>query len=185
LQKDLPNYYYEVRDRFNRKPNPFDLNFLVRTCVNGIIRFNHDGQFNNSFHLSRKGMQPERFAKVVEAWHEVIKGVTFVCQDYAQTVAEAEEGDFVYFDPPYAGNNMRYTSGLDLDRFFGQLEELNRRNVKWALSFDGRRGSTDLSHPVSKELYKRKFLLPSGNSAVGKVLNGPVEQVHESLYLNY
>jgi len=185
LQKDLPNYYYEVRDRFNREPNAFDLNFLIRTCVNGIIRFNHDGKFNNSFHLSRKGMQPERFAKVVKAWHEVIQGITFVCQDYMQTVSEAENGDFVYFDPPYAGNNMRYTSDLDLGRFFGQLEELNRRNVKWALSFDGRRGDTDLSHPVPKDLYRRRLLLPSGNSAVGKVLNGPIEQVHESLYLNY
>ena len=185
LQRDLPDYYYAVRDRFNRNPNPFGLNFLIRTCVNGIIRFNHDGEFNNSFHLSRKGMRPERFAKAVEAWYKVIQGVVFVCQDYEETLSEAEEGDFVYFDPPYAGNNMRYTADLDLARFFRQLEVLNRRNVKWALSFDGRRGDTDLSHPVPQDLYKCKLLIPSGNSAIGKVLNGPIEQVHESLYLNY
>lgn len=185
LQRDLPDYYYNVRVRFNRNPNALDLNFLVRTCVNGIIRFNHDGEFNNSFHLSRKGMRPERFAKVVAAWHKVIQGVTFVCQDYQETLAEVEEGDFVYFDPPYAGNNMRYTASLNLERFFRQLEALNQRNVKWALSFDGRRGDTDLSHPVPENLYKRKLLIPSGNSAIGKVLNGPIEQVYESLYLNY
>lgn len=185
LQQDLPDYYYTVRDRFNSNPNPFDLNFLVRTCVNGIIRFNHNGDFNNSFHLSRKGMQPDRFAKVVEAWHNVIQGVIFVCQDYQETVSEAKEGDFVYFDPPYAGNNMRYTDDLDLERFFRQLEELNRRKVKWALSFDGQRGDTDLSYAVPEDLYKRKLLILSGNSAIRKVLNGAIEQVHESLYLNY
>ena len=185
LQKDLPEYFYEVRDRFNQEPNPFDLNFLTRTCVNGIVRFNQKGEFNNSFHLSRKGMRPERFEKVVDAWHRVIQGVTFVCQDYEETLSGASGGDLVYLDPPYAGTNMRYTSGLELERFFRQLELLNRRDVKWMLSFDGRRGNTDLSHPVPEHLYKRKLLVPSGNSAIGKVLNGPIEQVHESLYLNY
>lgn len=130
-------------------------------------------------------MQPERYGKVVEAWHNVIQGVNFVCQDYAQTVSGAVEGDFVYFDPPYAGNHMRYIDDLELPRFFQELEELNRRKVKWALSFDGRRGDTDLTHPVPQYVYKRKLLIASGNSALGKVLNGPIEQVYESLYLNY
>lgn len=185
LQEDLPGYFYEVRDRFNQKPNPFDLNFLTRTCVNGIVRFNRNGEFNNSFHLSRKGMRPEKFAKVVDAWHRVIQGVTFVCQDYEKTLGGAKKGDLVYLDPPYARNNMRYTSGLELDRFFHQLESLNRRDVKWVLSFDGWRGDKDLSHPVPEDLYKRRLLVSSGNSAIGKVLNGPIEPVHESLYLNY
>jgi hypothetical protein len=56
LQKKFPDYYYVVRDRFNHHPNPLDLNFLMRTCVNGIVRFNNQGKFNNSFHLSRRGM---------------------------------------------------------------------------------------------------------------------------------
>lgn len=185
LQSDLPAYFYTVRERFNQEPNPLDLNFLVRTCVNGIIRFNGSGEFNNSFHLSRKGMRPERFTKVVNAWHDSIRDVTFVCQDYEDTLSDVKEGDFVYLDPPYAGNNMRYTVDLDLPRFFEQLESLNVRKVRWALSFDGRRGDIDLSHPVPEQLYARRLLIPSGNSAVGKVLNGPVEPVQESLYLNF
>ena len=185
LQENLPEYFYVVRDRFNQSPNPFDLNFLTRTCVNGIVRFNKKGEFNNSFHLSRKGMMPERFAMVIDAWCPVIQGVTFVCHDYEETLSGAARGDFVYLDPPYAKNNMRYISSLELPRFFRYLDVLNRRDVKWVLSFDGRRGDTDLSHPVPPQLYKRKLLVPSGNSALGKVLNGPIEQVHESLYLNY
>jgi len=181
----IPKYYYSVRNRFNEKMEPLDLNFLMRTCVNGIVRFNDEGGFNNSFHLSRNGMEPQRFKKVVKSWHSVIHGVEFACQDYSKTVDLADEDDFVYFDPPYAGNRHRYIEGLDLERFFGTLETLNIRRVKWALSFDGRRGSKDLTHSVPKSLYKQKLLLASGNSAVNKVLNGPVEQVEESLYLNY
>ena len=181
----IPKYYYAVRKRFNQKKEPLDLNFLMRTCVNGIVRFNDKGEFNNSFHLSRRGMEPRRFESIVKSWHSVIQGVDFVCQDYTSTLEIAEKDDFVYLDPPYAGNRQRYIRDLDLERFFAYLEEMNTRCVKWALSFDGRRGSKDLSHTVPESLFKRQLLIPSGNSAVNKVLNGTVEQVQESLYLNY
>ncbi len=185
LQAALPEYFYQVRERFNRDQSPFDLNFLMRTCVNGIVRFNDDGAFNNSFHLSRRGMEPKRFEKAVLAWSHRLKGVELLCQDYSETLADARAGDFVYLDPPYAGNKQRYAADLDIERFYGVLDSLNRRGVKWAWSFDGQRGGNDLSHPVPRALYARRLLLASGNSAVGKVLNGPVEHVEESLYLNY
>lgn len=185
LQDDLPMYYYKVRDRFNANPTPLDLSFLMRTCVNGIVRFNEAAEFNNSFHLSRPGMKPDRFARIATTWSRAIQGVRFICQDYAETVARAGRQDFVYFDPPYAGNKQRYVADLDIDRFFGVLEVLNTRGVRWALSFDGRRGASSLVHPVPRDLYKRCVFVPSGNSAVGKVLNGRVEGVHEALYTNY
>jgi DNA adenine methylase len=181
----LPTYFYQVRDRFNREKSPLDLNFIMRTCVNGIVRFNDKGAFNNSFHLSRRGMTPDRFEKVVSAWHSIIQDVEFICQDYAEALERTRAGDFVYMDPPYAGNNQRYTADLELDRFFKELENLNRKDVKWALSFDGTRGQHTLIHDVPKSLYKRHKMLSSGLSAVHKVLNGPVEAVEESLYLNY
>ena len=181
----MPKIFYSVRKRFNKTYDPLDLNFLMRTCVNGIVRFNSNGEFNNSFHLSRRGMNPERFKKVVESWHSVIQGVKFVCQDYTQTLSMTEKGDFVYLDPPYSGNKHRYIENLDLEKFLDTLDNLNQRGVKWALSFDGKRGKIDLTHNIPKSLFKRQLYLTSGNSAVNKVLNGPIEQVEESLYLNY
>lgn len=183
--KHLPKYYYKVRTRFNKDPNPLDLNFLMRTCVNGIVRFNDRGEFNNSFHLSRRGMQPRRFESIVKQWNAAIQEAQFLAVDYQQTISDAKSGDFVYFDPPYAGNKQRYVADLELDDFFQQLERLNSKNVRWALSFDGRRGGKNLTHDVPRSLYKRHVYLHSGNSAVNKVLNGPVEKVEESLYLNY
>jgi len=181
----IPKCYYMIREQFNQTKDPLDLNFIMRTCVNGIVRFNDKGEFNNSFHLSRRGMEPRRFKRIVELWHPVIQDVVFVCKDYIDTLDMAEKDDFVYLDPPYAGNRQRYIKDLDLERFFTALEGLNRRGVKWALSFDGRRGLKDMFHAIPEPLFKRRLLLISGNSAVSKVLNGSIEQVEESLYLNY
>lgn len=185
LQDDLPGYFYVVRDRFNDTRQPEDMNFLMRTCVNGIVRFSKKGDFNNSFHLSRKGMLPSRFAKIVRTWSPRLEGVEFRCGDFEETLSDAKSGDFVYLDPPYAGNKQRYIGDLDVARFYDVLESLNCRGVKWALSFDGIRGETAYDYTIPTDIYRRKAQLNSGYSAVSKVLNGPVEMVTESLYLNY
>lgn len=185
LQADLPSYYYMVRDRFNQQQRPEDLNFLMRTCVNGIVRLNRSGNFNNSFHLSRRGVRPDRFANAVRLWSVRIQDVDFCVCDFEETTFTATSSDFVYFDPPYAMSKNRYVADLDLDRFFRVLEGLNRRGVKWALSFDGSRGPTTYGGVVPRSIYRRKKLLNSGYSPVSKVLNGPIEMVTESLYLNY
>ncbi len=185
LQDNFPNYYYIVRERFNSSQNPFDLNLLSRTCVNGIIRFNSQGHFNNSLHVTRKGMTPDKFSNIVELWHERVQGVKFVCQDYYLTISEANENDFVYFDPPYASSNNRYIKNLDTEPFYNVLMKLNDSGVKWALSFDGKRGEEYYIKEIPNDLYKRHILIHSGNSAVKKVLSGPLESVKESLYLNF
>jgi DNA adenine methylase len=185
LQLDLPAYFYVVRDRFNSTKDAKDLNFLLRTCVNGIVRFNDKGEFNNSFHLSRKGMNPKLFSNNVRIWSEQIKGVEFSCCDYEATLNRCKKGDFVYFDPPYLGSKNRYIDDLDFDRLIKNLENLNLREVKWALSFDGSRGDKDLSADIDNSIFKRKVMISNGHSAVKRVLNGPLEEVHESLYLNY
>lgn len=185
LQDDLPGYFYAVRERFNADKRPADLNFLMRTCVNGIVRFSRAGDFNNSFHLSRKGMSPTRFEKVVLTWSARVQGVSFVARDYRETLADTRTGDFVYLDPPYAGNRQRYIGGIDEAALFGALDDLNRRGVRWALSFDGQRGETVYRADVPTDLYRRRLSLVSGNSAVAKVLNGPIETVSEALYLSW
>jgi len=185
LQNDLPRYFYVVRMRFNEEHRPEDLNFLMRTCVNGIIRFNNEGQFNNSFHLSRRGMLPMTFRQVVLRWSERLCGVEFHACDYAEALSQARCGDFVYLDPPYCGNKQRYIGHLNVLRLYGELDSLNRRGVKWALSFDGSRGERKYKTTLPADIYKRTLELESGYSAVAKVLNGPIEQVTESLYLNY
>lgn len=185
LQMDLPGYFYVVRERFNQRPNGYDLCFLSRTCVNGIIRFNDDGKFNNSFHLSRKGMTPDRFERAILSWSERLKTVDVRCCDYTESASMARKGDLVYMDPPYFGSKQRYISDLNIDNLLETLESLNKRDVRWALSFDGMRGEADYRFAMPKELFKQEVDVRTGLSAVTKVLNGAAEHVTEKLYLNF
>jgi DNA adenine methylase len=181
----IPEFYYLVRDNFNKFNCPLDLNFLMRTCVNGIVRFNDRGEFNNSFHLSRRGMKPDSFSKNVMLWNKKIQKVNFLCADYREIISQAQKGDFVYLDPPYAATKNRYVSQLQPEQLFSELEKLNSRGVNWALSYDGRRGESDLTYNIPKNIFKNLYYIHSGNSAVKKVLSGPVERVEEALYTNY
>lgn len=185
LQEDFPGYFYRVRERFNKEKRPEDLNFLMRTCVNGIARFNRKGLFNNSIHLSRRGMNPSAFKNIVYQWSNRLSGVEFFVRDYADAFKEAKPNDFIYLDPPYLGNKQRYINDLDAERFYNELEKLNQRGVKWALSFDGARGGLNYKTTIPSGLYKREISIESGHSAIAKVLVGPIEKVTESLYLNY
>jgi DNA adenine methylase len=130
-------------------------------------------------------MQPDKFAKTVIQWHEKLKKVTFTNLDYREILAEAREGDFVYMDPPYANNKQRYCADISTDELYDELEKLNRKGVKWAMSFDGSRADKEYEASMPSSLYERKLLVESGLSAVKKVLSGVNERVFESLYVNY
>lgn len=184
LQTDY-KAYYRARDRFNTDGNPYDFLFLTRTCVNGLIRFNLDGQFNNSLHYTRKGINPQTLQKIILDWHSHIQNVQFVCQDYKTTTANAQEGDFVYLDPPYYNTQGRYYGKIDYADFFSYLRELNNRGIKYALSFDGQRGDKTYYVDLPQDLYKRKELIKSGKSTFRKVIDNVSEDVYETLYLNW
>jgi len=185
LQEEGYTAYYEIRDEFNRDRSPYDLMFLSRTCVNGLIRFNNKGEFNNSLHYSRKGINPDTLEGIILDWSEHIRSTEFIADDYTVTTSTAKAGDIVYLDPPYFHTKGRYFGTIDFDRFLEYLEDLNHRGIKYLLSFDGKRGEEDYTVDLPKELYKRHEFIPSGNSTFKKVIDKETEKVLESLYLNY
>jgi DNA adenine methylase len=185
LQTEGYQVYYEVRERFNRTQNPADLFFLSRTCVNGLIRFNQNGEFNNSLHHTRRGIHPDRLAAVLALWLPKLQNVTFVAGDYEDTLRTAEEEDFVYLDPPYFYTKGRYQGRIDYYRFYRVLEGLNAKGVQFALSFDGYRGNKQYIAEIPSNLYRRRVELESGYSSFKKVMDGSCEMVRESVYLNW
>ena len=185
LQNEGYTAYYDIRDDFNKNKSPYDLLFLSRTCVNGLIRFNDKGEFNNSLHYSRKGINPDTLKKIIFDWSDRIQSTEFMAEDYEATTAQATNQDIIYLDPPYFHTKGRYFGTIDHDRFLNYLEKLNQKGIKYLLSFDGKRGKEDYTVDIPKELYKRHELLPSGNSTFKKVIDKEAEQVYESLYMNY
>ena len=96
LQKKGHTFFYQIRNRFNQEQSPLDFLFLTRTCVNGLIRYNKSGEFNNSLHHTRKGMHPDQLEKIIFAWSEMIRPHTFLHTSYEITTAKAKKRDFIY-----------------------------------------------------------------------------------------
>ena len=185
LQNEGYTAYYEIRNDFNKGKSPYDLLFLSRTCVNGLIRFNEKGDFNNSLHYSRPGIKPSSLKNIIVDWSEHVKNSEFFAEDYAVTTANAKSGDVVYLDPPYFHTKGRYFGTIDFDAFLLYLEDLNQKDIKYILSFDGIRGDNNYTVDLPKDLYKQHIFIPSGNSTFKKVIDKETEKVFESLYLNY
>lgn len=186
LQVEGADVYYEVRDSFNKTKNIFDFLFITRTCVNGMIRYNSQGEFNNSFHLSRPGIDPQRLEKIINQWSAAIQKFEFRNTDYRETLKNVQEGDFVFLDPPYGGTKDRYThSEFNLDDFYDELKRLNQIGAKWMLTFDGSAGEREYNFAPPAETYQNRFYINTGNSAFSKLMENKSEIIQESVYTNY
>ncbi len=107
------DYYYLVRERFNKTGDPLDFIFLNRSCFNGVMRFNSRGEFNVPF--CRK---PDRFrqayvTKIVNQISQIrrimqSKEWEFRIGDWREVLRNVETDDFVYLDPPYIGRHTDY-----------------------------------------------------------------------------
>ncbi len=178
--------YYEIRDSFNLTKNEHDFLFLTRTCASGLIRFNHNGEFNNSIHKNRPGINPKTFKGVVTKWSYFLQGVTFQNTDYRTTLADAKANDFVFLDPPYGGTKDRYTkTEFNLNDFYNELERLNSIGTKWVLTFDGVAGNREYNYEVPRELYQHRIAMKTGNSPFTKLMKTNIDVVMESVYFSF
>lgn len=133
------DYYYSVRDRFNRHHDALDFLFLNRACFNGMIRFNRNYEFNVPY-----GHKPLRFSKAyvtkivnqVKYVEDMLKthSWTFLCQSFEKTIAMAGQGDFIYCDPPYIGRHVDYYDSWDNGAEAALNKALLQSGAKFMLS---------------------------------------------------
>jgi Site-specific DNA methylase len=139
LLKKGEEYYYKVRDRFNKFQDPLDFLFLNRSCFNGVIRFNSKGEFNTPF-----GKNPNRFTKAyitkivnqVRCVEELIHRYDweFITQDFRITLTSAGRDDFLYCDPPYIGRHTNYFDIWTEEDEYDLYKLLSRFEGKFILS---------------------------------------------------
>lgn len=179
--QDDTDYYYEIRDEFNSTGDPKLFLFLTRTCYNGLIRFNSDGEFNTSVHIDRPGIKPPDLYNVILKWHRLFKRhtVEFKLKDYRDI--DVKDGDWCYLDPPYFDTESIYHGGLNVEEFYDWLRTLP---CGFAFSFDGKTESGEQEVFVPKDIYDDHKLLDSSKSSFRK-LKQKDERVYESLYLSY
>lgn len=174
-------YFETVRERYNKEHNPLDFMFIMRTTTNGMPRYNQKGEFNNSFHITRNGIEPERLRKIINEWSVLLNKNNVCFKSCSYDTIIPQKGDFMYLDPPYAGTKGMYFGGFDNKKLF---EYLRKIDCSWAMSYDGISGREDNTFEVPQDLYDEHLYIKSGNSSFKRVIGKSNDSiVYESLYL--
>lgn len=178
---DKREYFKKVRDLYNKYHDPFDFMFIMRTTTNGMPRYSKSGNFNNSFHITRDGIEPEKLKKLIDEWSGIINknDVSFKHCDYLDI--KTGDFDFMYLDPPYAGTKGMYYGKIDYNELFDYLRNLN---CSYAMSFDGISGDVDNTYDVPEDVYDKHAYIRSGNSSFKRTIGKDKHAiVYESLYI--
>lgn len=104
------DFYYSIRELDRKEGFPDFLSdiqraartlYLNKTCFNGLYRVNKKGQFNTPFgKYSNPTICKENDLKDVSSYFND-NNISIMSGDFSQCVKDAQEGDFVYLDPPY------------------------------------------------------------------------------------
>lgn len=177
--KDKSLYYNQIRANYNNSKNVHDFIFLTRTSANGLIRYNSKGEFNAPFHLTRDGINPDRFKDIIFLWSEKLNqfNVDFVNCSYGNF--KPEDNDYMFLDPPYANTKGIYFGVIDFNYFWKWLENLP---CNYSLTFDGKRSEKDLTFNVPESVYSKHLYL-DGKISGFKKLHKETDYVQESLYI--
>lgn len=140
MWEDGKEYYYSLREHYNDKlmKEEFDVElaalfvFINKHCFNGLYRVNGKGLFNVPYNNSRSKSCNEDSIRAISAY---LKNVTILEGDFQAACQNAEKGDFVFIDSPYAPLNPSsfesYTKeGFDIEshkRLADLYDELTSR----------------------------------------------------------
>lgn len=177
--------YYELRNEFNEDHDPLKFFCLLRTCRNGLVRYNMKGQFTSAFHLKRSGRIPDRLWPIMQDWGQKIQGVEFSVKDYQDV--SSKSGDLLYLDPPYQYTRANrksdrgefYFGNVSFDEFWAWLRS---QEGDYLLSLNGFKNEEDRTIDVPSDLYDEHYLIDNGLNMYDQMLNNRVI-ARDSLYV--
>lgn len=110
MQQNGKEYYYAKREDYNDKlmRAEYDVElaalfvFINKHCFNGLYRVNGKGLFNVPYNQSKCTSVDE---KLIMDISQVLQGVTILEGDFEDACADAQQGDFIFLDSPYAPLN--------------------------------------------------------------------------------
>lgn len=188
-QLDNPRLYYDdIREKFNLTGRSDYLLYLLARCVKGSIRYNANGEFNQSPDNRRKGMRPKTMRENILGVSHLLKGkLIFSSRNYRDVLELSTPDDLVYMDPPYQGvcgnRDTRYLAGIQFCEFVAELEELNNKSIKFIISYDGRTGEKMHGKKLPDHLELTHIEIEAGRSSQETLLGRNASTV-ESLYLS-
>ena len=137
--------FLAFREKYNKTKDIRDLFILVCYSFNYQMRFNNKHQYNSSFGKEASTMNDSirnnlnRFVEKLHSGDYIFCNKKFDEFDFS----DFDSNDFVYCDPPYSIGTGVYQDGKrgfngwskeDDNKLFAILDELNERNVKFAMS---------------------------------------------------
>ena len=118
----------------------------------------------------------------------LLRGRTLLTStDYREVLEDCTTADMVYMDPPYQGvcanRDSRYIEGVQHGEFVEALEVLNRRSIRFIVSYDGRLGERSYGETMPESLQLSHIEINVGRSSQATLL-GRGDVTCESLFLS-
>ncbi len=180
-------YFYQIRDldRQSSRYNALDdvekaarLIYLNKTCYNGLFRVNSSGQFNTPYgKYKNPNIVNEVVLRAVSKYFND-NNIQILSGDFADAVANAQKGDFVYLDPPYdpVSNTASFTgyneggfNKKEQERLKLVCDELNKKGVKFLLSNSNTEFINNLYKGYDIIIVKAKRSINSNGNKRGEV----------------
>jgi len=181
-------HFNDVRRAFNANPNPAHFLYLLARCVKAAIRYNRNGEFNNTADHRRFGARPETMRGNIVRAARVFAGKSRIKNaTYLETLEDADIHDVIYLDPPYQGTSgdrdNRYVKGMSFGEFCDGLQQLVKRDLSLIISYDGRIGDKVYGQRLPASMPLRLFEVKAGRSTQETLL-GRDGMTFESLYIS-
>lgn len=188
--KQRDEYYYNIRYKYNNESNNYqdkihDFYYLMRSCFNGLPRWNSKNEFNAAFSVKKKGADPQKLEKTIIETHNILKNVDveFRCCSFDEI--SPQYGDLVYMDPPYATLcSSLYMNQLNPTKFFDYCRNLRMHNIDYLFSYDGISGNMNYEYDVPKDIYDDHVYVESFNSGFKSMQKLKNNKVFDSLYIS-
>lgn len=154
-KKHSEEFYYEERGKCYRSnlKRGAQMLYLNRTCFNGLYRVNLSGKFNVPIgSKTNVVMETDNFFSASEALGSKVE---LQCSDFEIVIDRAEQGDFLFVDPPYTvkhnyNNFLKYN-----DQIFSWDDQLRLANaLRRASSRDVKILALNAHHEAVIDLYK-------------------------------
>ncbi len=153
---DKRGFYEKIRENFNRRlprVDAADFIFLNRTCWNGLYRVNQKGEFNVPMGkiAEERTMAFPTEENLLDA-AVALSTARLRATSWEHTLSLAEEGDFVFLDPPYYSDWLRddskYSAKLfspeDHARLADEAVRLANRGISFVLTNSGEKAMVEL-----------------------------------------
>ena len=147
--------FYSLREQFNNSTEAWQraalFLYLNKHCYNGLCRYNSQGEFNVPFGRYKKPYFPEQEMRY---FAKKSKNARFIQADFVQTLKQAQSGDIVYCDPPYAplsatANFTNYSGAVFDEAAQTELAELAQDLAKKSITVVLSNHDT----PLTRKLY--------------------------------